>query len=303
MKNKENQLSSIIFVLFMGFGYPLIRFISRVFDPVNINAIMFLSGGTLFVIMSLIKFRQEFVKLGHNLWIIPRLFILAACTAANMYCFVAGMSRTSALAGSIFGLLSMPFSILMAAIFYSDERNKVKHFSFIAGSILAILGSLIFIFSGSHQSKHSSDFLFGILLLAGTVVVQAIQALVVKGTSKHIHSAIISSTTSLITGFFYLILSICTGKIIEILNAPFSKIAMVSGTGMYANFVGMVLTFYIIQTQGVVVLSILKFLIPPATAVIGYLLLQEPVLPLQILGGFGVLLGCLLALKPNMKKN
>ena len=78
---------------------------------------------------------------------------------------------------------------------------------------------------------------------------------------------------------------------------------MVSGTGMYANFVGMVLTFYIIQTQGVVVLSILKFLIPPATAVIGYLLLQEPVLPLQILGGFGVLLGCLLALKPNMKKN
>ncbi|MBR8700367.1 hypothetical protein IX317_000017 [Fusobacterium sp. DD29] len=303
MRNTKNQLSSLFFVLFMGCGYPLIRFISSVFNPVNINAIMFLSGGTLFLLMSLIRFRDQFPILISNKNIIPRLFILAGCTAANMYCFVAGMSRTSALAGSIFGLLSMPFSILMAAIFYTDEREKVKHFTFIAGSILAIIGSLIFIFSGSHHSNHSSEFLLGILLLAGTVVVQAIQALVVKGTTREVHSAVISSTTSLITGAFYLILSIVTGHISEILNAPFSKIAMVSGTGMYANFVGMVLTFYIIQKQGVVVLSVLKFLIPPATAIIGYLLLKENVLPLQIVGGLGVLGGCLLALRSNINKN
>ena len=302
MKNNKNQLSSVIFVLFMGLGYPLIRYISRIFDPVNINAIMFLSGGTLFLLMSLIRFYGEFLKLKKNLGVIPKLFVLAGCTAANMYCFVAGMSRTSALAGSVFGLLSMPFSIVMAAIFYKDEREKVKHPAFILGSILAIAGSVIFIFSGKQHSAEGSEFLFGILLLAGTVVVQAIQALVVKGTTMRVHSAVISSTTSLITGGFYLILSICTGKIAEILTAPIGKVAMVSGTGMYANFVGMVLTFYIIQKQGVVVLSVLKFLIPPATAVIAYFLLSEPVLPLQIFGGVGVLIGCVLSLNSANNK-
>ncbi|WP_410207473.1 DMT family transporter [Fusobacterium sp.] len=303
MKNNKNRISSLIFILFMGCGYPLIRFISKIFDPININAIMFLSGGTLFLLMSLIRFYGEFLKLKKNLWIIPRLFILAGCTAANMYCFVAGMSRTSALAGSIFGLLSMPFSIIMAAVFYTDEREKVKHPAFILGSILAIAGSIIFIFSGKQHSTEGSEFLFGILLLAGTVVVQAIQALVVKGTSMHVHSAVISSITSLITGSFYLILSICTGKIVEILTAPIGEVVMVSASGMYANFVGMVLTFYIIQKQGVVVLSTLKFLIPPATAIIGYLVLHEKVLPLQMFGGFGVLLGCLLSLNSTTKKN
>ena len=77
MKNNKNRISSLIFILFMGCGYPLIRFISKIFDPININAIMFLSGGTLFLLMSLIRFYGEFLKLKKNLWIIPRLFILA----------------------------------------------------------------------------------------------------------------------------------------------------------------------------------------------------------------------------------
>lgn len=301
MKNK-NQFASILFVLFMGFGYPLIRYITQLATPVNINTIMFLSGGTLFLILALLKAPKEFKKLKTTEGIVPKLFMIAICTSLNMYCFVAGMSKTSALAGSIFGLLSMPFSIIAAAVFYSDEREKIKNLQFSIGTLIAIVGSLLFIFAGSQASSHSSEFLFGIFLLAMTLVVQAMQSLLVKGSTQNIDSSVISSTTSLLTGFIYMGIGIISGQFFQILSTNILTIAKISVTGMYANFVGMVLTFYIIQTQGVVILNILRFLIPPATAVIGYFLLKEGVSPLQLIGGTGVLVGCLIALKGTKQK-
>lgn len=297
IKEKQNQLSAIVYILFMGFGYPLIRYISTIFNTVNTNAIMFLSGGTLFTLVSFFKFRGEFNKLKNNLWLFPRIVLVAFLTAGNMYCFVGGMSKTSALAGSIFGILSMPFSVIMASIFYLDEREKVKELHFIFGGVLALLGSFIFVLNGANKSSSSSDFLAGIILLAGTVVIQAIQSLVVKGTAKHLHSMVISSCSSILTSILFFTISIFSGNIVELLSAPSEKIVLVILTGMYSIFVGMVMTFFIIQKQGVVVLNVLKLTIPPATAIIGYFFLHEKIALFQGIGAICVLVGCIVALR------
>ena len=297
IKEKQNQLSAIVYILFMGFGYPLIRYISTIFNTVNTNAIMFLSGGTLFTLVSFFKFRGEFSKLKNNLWLFPRIVLVAFLTAGNMYCFVGGMSKTSALAGSIFGILSMPFSVIMASIFYLDEREKVKELHFIFGGVLALLGSFIFVLNGANKSSSSSDFLAGIILLAGTVVIQAIQSLVVKGTAKHLHSMVISSCSSILTSILFFTISISSGNIVELLSAPSEKIVLVILTGMYSIFVGMVMTFFIIQKQGVVVLNVLKLTIPPATAIIGYFFLHEKIALFQGIGAICVLVGCIVALR------
>ncbi len=47
IKEKENQIAALIYIFFMGFGYPLIRYISTIFQTVNTNALMFLAGGLL----------------------------------------------------------------------------------------------------------------------------------------------------------------------------------------------------------------------------------------------------------------
>lgn len=297
IKEKQNQLSAIVYILFMGFGYPLIRYISTIFNTVNTNAIMFLSGGILFTLVSFFKFRGEFSKLKNNLWLFPRIVLVAFLTAGNMYCFVGGMSKTSALAGSIFGILSMPFSVIMASIFYLDEREKVKELHFIFGGVLALLGSFIFVLNGANKSSSSSDFLAGIILLAGTVVIQAIQSLVVKGTAKHLHSMVISSCSSILTSILFFTISISSGNIVELLSAPSEKIVLVILTGMYSIFVGMVMTFFIIQKQGVVVLNVLKLTIPPATAIIGYFFLHEKIALFQGVGAICVLVGCIVALR------
>lgn len=296
-KDRQNQISAIVYILFMGFGYPLIRYISTFFNTINTNALMFLSGGTLFALVSFFKFRNELFKLKDNLWILPRILLIGCLTAGNMYCFVGGLSKTSALAGSIFGILSMPFSVIMAAIFFLDEREKVKELHFIIGGILALLGSFIFVLNGVHKSSYSSDFIFGIILLAGTVVIQVLQSFVVKGTAKHIHSMVISSCSSIFTSILFFTISISSGKIYELISAPTSKIGIVLLTGMYSIFVGMVMTFFIIQKQGVVVLNILKLTIPPATAIIGYLFLHEKITLIQGIGASLVLIGCIVALR------
>lgn len=301
IKEKQNQLSALIYILFMGCGYPLIRYISTIFNTVNTNALMFLSGGLLFILVSIFKFKNELIKLKDNLWLFPKLLLIALLTAGNMYCFVGGLSKTSALAGSIFGILSMPFSVIMAGILYLDEREKIKELHFIFGGVIALVGSFVFVLNGANKSSSSSDFLVGIVLLAGTVVIQALQSFVVKDVAKHVHSMVVSSCSSILTSAIFFTISIFTGNITELLSAPTEKIGIVLLTGMYSIFVGMVMTFFIIQKQGVVVLNVLKLIIPPTTAIIGYLFLQEKISLVQGVGATLVLVGCILALR--RKKN
>ena len=177
------------------------------------------------------------------------------------------------------------------------REKKIKELHFIFGGIIALLGSFIFVLNGANKSSSSSDFLTGILLLAGTVIIQAIQSFVVKDTAKHIHSMVISSCSSILTSILFFTISIFSGNITELLSASADKIVIVLLTGMYSIFVGMVMTFFIIQKQGVVVLNVLKLTIPPATAIIGYLFLHEKISLIQGLGAALVLVGCIVALR------
>ncbi len=67
--------------------------------------------------------------------------------------------------------------------------------------------------------------------------------------------------------------------------------------GIYAIMIGMVLTFHIIQTQGLITYQVLELLMPVSTAIIAYILLDERISIVQM--GFAciVILGSSIALK------
>ena len=293
--NNKNAMR-VLYIILMGFSLPIMRFMSIRFDTINNNAVRFLSGGLVFILISVFKFSGEFKKIKEEPILILKLLLLGLLMTGNMYFYMNGLKYTSALTGSIFGILAMPLAVIMAAIFYRDERGRVKQVSFYAGSILAVIGSLIFVLSGNSGGE-SSDFIRGALLLGIAILIQSIQNLVVKNVGKKLHSIVISASTATLSGIMYLSIAVQSGKIAQLSEVGIGLLAGLALAGVYGMLTGMLMAFYIVQKQGVVVFNILQLIVPLSTAVVGYFTLGETINLIQGAGAVIVILGSIFALR------
>lgn len=293
---RKDYFTSFFYIILMGFGFPIMRFMSIHFETVNNNAVRFLSGGFLFILICIFKFREELKKILLEPKIILKLLLLGIFMSGNMYFFINGLKYTSALSGSIFGILAMPLAIIMAAIFFKDERSKIKQKKFYIGSILAFIGSLLFVLYGNKVGE-SLNFLKGTLFLGTAIFIQSIQNLLIKNVAKKLHAIVISASTATLSGIIYLILSIHTGKIIQLKEVGEGMLIGLSLAGIYGMLTGMLMAFYIVQKQGVVIFNIIQLLIPVSTAIVGYFTLGEIINFYQGMGAIIVIFGCIIALK------
>ena len=294
MNNKNTM--RILYIILMGFGLPIMRFMSIHFDTINNNAVRFLSGGFVFILISIFKFNGEFEKIKEEPILSFKLLLLGFLMTGNMYFYMNGLRYTSALTGSIFGILAMPLAVVMAALFYRDERGRVKQVNFYIGSILAVIGSLIFVIYGNKNGE-SSDFLKGALLLGIAILIQSFQNLVVKNVGKKLHSIVISASTATLSGIMYLSIAIQSGKITQLSEVGIGLLVGLALAGIYGMLTGMLMAFYIVQKQGVVIFNILQLIVPLSTAVVGYFTLGETINLIQGVGAVIVVLGCIFALK------
>lgn len=292
----------IFYIILMGFGFPIMRFMSIHFETINNNAVRFLAGGFLFILICIFKFRDEFKKIKEEPILILKLLLLGCFMTGNMYFFMNGLKNTSALAGSIFGILAMPLAIIMSAIFFKDERDRVKQKNFYIGSILAVIGSLLFVIYGN-KAGGSSDFLKGALFLGTAIFIQSVQNLVVKNVAKKLHAIVISASTATLSGIIYLTIAIQSGKIVQLSEVSQGLLIGLALAGVYGMLTGMLMAFYIVQKQGVVVFNILQLVIPLSTAIVGYFTLGEKINFIQGIGAIIVVLGCIFALKKKEEKN
>lgn len=286
---------NLFYIFGIGLNIVLLRYLSHHFDPLNNNGIRFLVGGLMLLGIVLWKYRHAFQTLRERPHLMMIGIFVGLMMAANMYFWLKGVVITNAVTASIFGVLAMPFGVLIAAIFFKDERQKIKSAAFWFGSLLTILGSLGFVWYGKSVAV-GEGFLLGSLFLLLSITIRNVQNLAVK-FAKSLNVFALSMLTSLTTGFISLLFSQQAGNIGELSSAPNNLLLILAAVGIYAILVGMVLTFHIIQTQGLITYQILELLMPVSTAMIAYAVLGEQISLPQIGFALLVMFGAAIAMR------
>lgn len=83
----NEYLVRILCIILMDFGFTIMRFMSMNFETINNNTVRFLSGGILFILICLFKFRKELKKILETPTIIFKLLLLGIFITGNMYFF------------------------------------------------------------------------------------------------------------------------------------------------------------------------------------------------------------------------
>lgn len=291
---------NLIYILCVGASFPLLRYMSLHFDPNNNNMVRFLAGSTVLLIYALRRYRTQFLLIFKSRILLLGILSLTGLMAMNMHLFMQGLKYTNAVTGSIFTILAMPLAILMAALFYADERKKIMRYEFYLGGFIAVLGSCLFIhFRTDSYSGNSEDFLFGIICLIGVIFIQGIQSLIIKAFKDRLHAVTMSFYVSLMVGIINLAISMHTQKIDQLASVSSLLLIALGLSGIYGMITGMMMSFRIVQTQGIIVYNLLQLLIPPASTFFAYIFLQEQINLGQICSTLIVMAGCLWALKTN----
>lgn len=297
----NRYIIALIYVLAIGLAFPIIRYVSLHFHILNNNAIRLLSAGIVFIAIVLWKYKQQVILIAQQPRLLSYLILIAIIMVLNIYLSTEGIKYTTALTGSIFGIIMMPVAVIMAAIFYQDERAHITSYYFYIGTVIALLGSFSFVLLGNNIGE-SQDLVKGILLLTGWIIVQPIQNLVVKKVSIQVHPIVISASTAILSGLVYLVLATQSGIIEELSQISIYMLLILVLAGIYCLMAGMFLAFYIVQKQGLIFFNVIQLLVPISTALMGYILLDEAFNIIQTISMIGVIIGCLIALNKNNER-
>lgn len=285
---------NLLYVFGIGLNIVLLRYLSLHIDPLNNNGVRFLAGSAVLLLFTALKYRIALRQLLRQ----PKNLLMALAVgvmlAANMYFWLKGTKLTNAVTASLFGVLAMPFGVLVAALFYRDEREQIRYRRFWLGSGLTIIGSLGFVWQGQALTLGES-FAMGSLFLFLSITIRNVQHLLVKAAKSGSMLAF-SCFTSLAASLSSLGCSAQQGSLEALHHAPLWLLGLLLAAGIYAVFVAMVLAFQIIQVQGLVTYQVLELIIPITTAICAYFLLNEAMNLMQLAFALVVIFGASWAL-------
>ncbi|PJG82708.1 DMT family transporter [Caviibacterium pharyngocola] len=297
MKANSLIVYNFAYIMLLGAGFPILRYMSLHFDVNNNNAVRFLSGAGVLLLIGMLRFRNQYGILFTDYRLAVRVLLLGVLMTLNMYFFMQGLAYTNAVTGSLFAILAMPLAIGLAAIFYPDERQKTKNSAFYFGSAIALCGSLYFVWQNVRtDSLVGAAFGLGALFLFIAISLQSIQSLLIKGLNNRVNAIVLSSLTALSAGIFNLLISLSTQKLAQLETVSSELLLGLVFAGIYGIITGMLMSFHIVQRQGIVTYNLLQLCVPFTAAVFAYLWLDERLNYTQAISGTVVVMGCLYAL-------
>ena len=245
--------------------------------------------------LALLAIRPKFLKLP---WKDELLFILIGITGGSFYFFLqnTALSYTYAANVSIIVALSPILTVILAQLF-SRQGEKLGKYIYI-GAVIAIVGVVLVVLNGSLTFHLSPT---GDLLALAAALMWAVYSILIKKYTEQYDNFIVTRRVMLwafLTSLPLVLLTDGLPSLTPLFTQPSILLSWLF-LGVFGNAVCFAIWNIAFQRLGVVVTNNYLYASPFVTVLVGWLLLDEPISLMSLLGAVLITVGVIFAYKKN----
>ena len=245
--------------------------------------------------LALLAIRPKFLKLP---WKDELLFILIGITGGSFYFFLqnTALSYTYAANVSIIVALSPILTVILAQLF-SRQGEKLGKYIYI-GAVIAMVGVVLVVLNGSLTFHLSPT---GDLLALAAALMWAVYSILIKKYTEQYDNFIVTRRVMLwafLTSLPLVLLTDGLPSLTPLFTQPPILLSWLF-LGVFGNAVCFAIWNIAFQRLGVVVTNNYLYASPFVTVLVGWLLLDEPISLMSLLGAVLITVGVIFAYKKN----
>jgi len=274
-------------------GIPLcLRYFKNCFDLYTINGFRQLTGSLVLLVLAYLYQRKALIAAFRNLRQLTAFLLLAAINVVALYVYTVGLFMTSATMSQIICVLMLPLTVLLAVIFFPDERELTRKKGFWIGMALSLVGMLGISLASGRISTGNTQGIIYLLLYVGIAVGFG---MIIKRMVESIPVLTLTAVSTFWIGLIYTIFSFIWGKPANLLHSPVIAGFMLL-SGIYGVFVGGGMAYAITKDLGVIIYQFTNLVLPFVTAILEFLIFRKTLTWPQIAFGVLMVLGCVVIL-------
>jgi len=191
------------------------------------------------------------------------------------------------------------FGVLLALVFFPDERRLVRHRAFLAGAALAVAGALLVVLGGGAWG--GAGFGAGVLSALGSALAWALLGALIKKWLPHLPPLLaISSVFTILVPLFAAVYAAANRGFPLPSAPPVDWIVMVA-SGLIGVGIGQSLFYRAVPVIGIATSTSIGLLIPLAATVVSWLAFGERLSILQAAGGLLLVAGSWLVIRLRLR--
>ena len=274
----------------------LIHYVKDWFPVLFQNFFRYLISLTVLWALCATTLKKRLIKknfyMAKRLW--PYLLVIVALNYIFQTAFTWGLYLVLPGVGSLVEQTGIVFNVLLATIFFADERATMRNPLFLGGIVFAV-GGAVFIIVGSERFGQF-EFNFGIFLIIICAAAWAMMGTIIRKFLYRLTPIFATATIfSLVTPIFLITHFAVDG--FHILSAPPAIWALLVVSGFIGIGVGHTLYYASIPVLGLAASAGLNLLIPLFAGLLSYLVFGETFTAAQFGGGAVLIGGCYLAIR------
>jgi drug/metabolite transporter (DMT)-like permease len=179
--------------------------------------------------------------------------------------------------------------VILAALFFADERVLLRRRGFQAGLAGAVAGMALVVWGG--QDFGRLEFSAGVLLILLSALSWSLLSVLVKRWLPAVPTTFALSVVFTLVTPFFLLTYLLSGRGALIPPAPLVMWLVMGSSGLIGVAIGQSLYYKSVPVLGVATAASLDLLRPFLVGIFSFLLFRERLTPLQLAGGL-LLLAC-----------